>query len=310
MVRMAHMVDIRARVDASLDGQPAWIGTISGAAAMVFVGGSVAVSSLLGGAPMFTTQSIRYAIACALLLVLARVSGRKLTMPHRDEWLWLFGVTVTGLVLFNVALVRGGQHAEPAVFGVAVACVPVLLAVVGPLVEGRRPKRSTLIAALIVTLGAGLVEGLGRSDGVGLMWAVVVFACEAGFTLLALPVLPGQGPWGVSVHSTWLAAVIFGVLGLVREGPTAVIRLTGGDLVAIGYLAVAVTAIAFLLWYFSVGRLGAGRAGLLTGVAPAAAAAIGVAVGRPLPGPLVWVGIAVVALGLVLGLSGGRRPAT
>ena len=278
-----------------------------GAAAMTFVGGSVAVSSLLGPAPMFTTQALRYAIACVLLVAIARLTRVRVSLPRGREWLWLLGVTGCGLVVFNIALVRGGEHAEPAVFGVAVACVPVLLAVIGPMLEGRSPARTVLVAAGIVTLGAALVEGLGHSDGIGLMWAVVVLVCEAGFTLLALPVLPRLGAWGVSVHSTWIAALIFGVLGLTREGPTAAAGLSRGDLLVIGYLAVGVTAIAFLLWYSCVRSLGAGRAGLLTGVAPAAAATIGVLLGRPVPGPMVWIGIAVVALGLVVGLGSARR---
>ena len=52
------------------------------------------------------------------------------------------------------------------------------------------------------------------------------------------------------------------------------------------------------------GWLGASRAGLLTGVAPVAAAAAGVLLGAPAPRPLVWAGIAVVAAGLALGLLG------
>jgi len=138
-----------------------------------------------------------------------------------------------------------------------------------------------------------------------------VLCCEAGFTLLAVPILARHGAWGVSVHTTWLAAVIFAVLGLVHDGPSAVTRLREQDLLAVAYLAVAVTAVAFVLWYSSVGRLGAGRAGLLTGVAPVAAAATGVALGAPAPRPLVWVGIAVVAGGLALGLPAStprRRP--
>ncbi len=59
--------------------------------------------------------------------------------PRGAEWLWLAGVVADRLVVFNVALVRGAAHAEPAVLGVAVACVPVLLAVVGPFLEGRGP---------------------------------------------------------------------------------------------------------------------------------------------------------------------------
>ncbi|MGD0066642.1 MAG: DMT family transporter [Streptosporangiaceae bacterium] len=291
--------DLTARAPASRRSTTA--GVTTGSMAMVCVGGSVAVSSVLVRAPMFTAEAIRYAAACLLLVVLARLTGRRLFLPRGLEWLWLSGIAVTGLVVFNVALVYGSRHAEPAVLGVAVACVPSLLAVIGPLLEGSRPRPYLVAAALVVTAGAALVQGLGRSDAIGLAWAVVVFGCEAAFTLLALPVLGRHGPWGVSVHATWLAAIIFAMLGLAHDGPAAALRLTGPEWLAVGYLAVAVTAAAFIMWYSAVRRLGASRAGLLTGVAPVAAAATGVLLGGPAPRPLVWVGIAVVAGGLALG---------
>jgi len=286
------------------------VSALSGAAGMVCVGGSVAVSGVLSDAPLLSAQAVRYAAACLLLLLFARVGRRPVVVPRGVEWLWLLSVTATGLCFFNIALIAGSRHAEPAVLGVAVACVPLIFAVVGPIVEGRRPSPVVLVAALLVTCGAALVQGVGRSDAIGLVWALVVLCSEAGFTLLAVPLLGRLGPWGVSVHTTWLAAVVFAVIGAVREGPSALARLTGGELLAVGYLAVAVTAVAFVLWYYCVGQLGTARAGLLTGVAPIAAAASGVALGGPAPRLLVWAGIAVVVGGLALGLSSnGTRAA-
>jgi drug/metabolite transporter (DMT)-like permease len=275
---------------------------ISGALGMTFVGGSVAVSGVLADAPLNTAQALRYAIACALLVAWVRVTGRRLHRPRGTEWLWLIGVAVTGLVVFNYALVYGSRHAEPAVLAVAVACVPVALAAIGPLLEGRSPRARVLAAAVVVSAGAIVVEGLGRSDAIGLLWALTVFVCEAGFTLLALPLLGRHGPEGVSVHTTWIAASMFAVLALSTEGWRAAAAFDVGDLLAIGYLAVGVTAVAFILWYSCVHWLGAGRAGLLTGIAPIAAAAIGVPL-TGAPGPAVWAGIALIAAGLVLGLG-------
>jgi drug/metabolite transporter (DMT)-like permease len=282
-------------------------GVAAGATGMVFVGGSVAVSKVLAGAPVFTAEAVRYGAACLLLVTLAKLTGRKLTRPRGTEWLWLTGIAVTGLVLFNLALVGGSGHAEPAVLGVAVACVPAVFAIVGPLLEGSKPQAKAIAAALVVTSGAALVQGLGRADATGLAWAAVVFGCEAAFTLLAIPVLKRHGPWGVSVHATWLAAVMFAAIGAVSEGPVAVTELTRPGWLAVGYLAVAVTAAAFVLWYSSVSRLGASRAGLLTGIAPVAAAGSGVLLGGPAPRPLVWAGMAVVAAGLTLGFRKGTR---
>ena len=280
---------------------------LSGGLGMTFVGGSVAVSGVLADAPLYTAQSLRYAIACGLLVGWVRLTRSPLHLPHGVEWMWLLGVSISGLVLFNVALVHGSRHAEPAVLAVAVACVPVALAAVGPLLEGHRLRTRVLIAAGVVSAGAMVVEGLGRCDAVGLLWALVVFGCEAGFTLLAVPVLGRHGPAGVSVHTTWLAAAIFGVLGLGAEGWSAAGDFDAGEVLAIGYLAVGVTAFAFVLWYSCVRWLGAARAGLLAGVAPIAAAATGIPFTGDMPSAPVWAGIALIAGGLALGLGDTYR---
>jgi len=281
---------------------------LSGVAGMTLVGGSVGVSRFLVDAPLFTAQAIRYAAAAGLLLVLARLAGVRIVRPLGREWLLLTGVAASGLVLFNIAIVRGVEHAEPAVIAVAVACVPVLLGVLGPLLERRTPRAQVVIAALVVTAGSLLVEGTGRADAVGVAWAAVALVCEAGFTLFAVPVLRRQSAWGVSVHSVWMGALMFGVLGLLIEGPSAAGRLNSVDWAAVAYLTVLVTAAAFVLWYSAVASLGAATVGLLTGVAPISAALTGIVTGGSAPGPLVWTGMLVVVAGLTAGLL--KRPGT
>lgn len=271
--------------------------------AMACVGSSVAVSQALVDAPLFTVQAARYAFASVLLLILAVSAGNRLPRPRGADWVWLAGVAGTGLVLFNVALVRGVEHAEPAVIGIAVASVPLLLAVAGPLLGGQPPASGVIMAAAVVTVGAALVNGGGRTDAAGLGWAAVVLLTEAAFTLLAMPVLPRLGPWSLSLHASWMAAAGLVVLGLTVEGPSAIMLLQTDDVVAVLHLAIVVTALAFVLWYGAVGRIGPGRAGLFTGVVPVIAVAGGILLGGPAPAPLVWLGVTVVVAGLTLGIS-------
>jgi drug/metabolite transporter (DMT)-like permease len=283
-------------------GRPGVRSVAAGVGAMTLVGGSVGVSRVLVTAPLFTTQAIRYAAATLVLLVLARAARAPILRPRGREWLWLAGIAACGLVLFNVAVVRGVAHAEPAVIAVAVACVPVLLAVIGPLLEGQRPHRQVLLAALVVTVGSVLVQGAGRTDAAGVAWAAVALACEAAFTLLAVPVLAHHGAWGVSVHSVWIGAVLLAVLGVVTEGAGAATSLTAAEWAAMAYLALLVTAVAFLLWYSAVVSLGPGQVGLLTGIAPISAALSGMVTGSHAPSALVWTGNLVVIAGLAGGL--------
>ncbi len=279
---------------------------LRGALAMSFVGSSVAVSAALVDSPLLTGQGLRYALAALLLLLLARRAGAVVRRPRGAEWGWLAGVAVTGLALFNVAIVRAVEHAEPAAVAVAVACAPVLIGLIGPALEGRVPHARVVVAAVVVTGGSVLVEGAGRADAVGVAWAVVALLCEAAFTLLAVPVLPRLSPWGVSVHAVWIAAVMLLVGGALVEGPTATLRLDARELAALLWLAVVVTAAAFVLWYGAVAALGSGRAALLCGVAPVSAAAVGAVTTGHVPGPFVWLGIVVVLAGLALGLAPSR----
>lgn len=279
-----------------------YLGILFAAAGMVCVGSSVAVSTTITDAPLFTLQTVRYALAALLLLGVARLTGWRVPRPRGREWLWLAGVATAGLVLFNVGVVRGVAHAEPAVIGVAVAAVPMLLAVVPAIATRTLPARTVIIGALVVTAGAVLVEGFGRTDAAGVGYAILVLVCEAGFTLLAMPVLPRLGAFGVSFHSVWMATAGMAVVGIATEGPTAVTTLGTVDLLAALYLAVVVTTIAFLLWFTAVRRLGSGRAGLLTGVVPVSAAALAIPLHGTMPSPMVWLGTAVVAAGLSIGL--------
>jgi drug/metabolite transporter (DMT)-like permease len=285
-----------------------WQRAIPGAVGMVIVGSGVGVSHALTAAPLFMAQAIRYTAAVPIVLVIARLAKVRIVRPRGWEWAWLAGIAATGLVLFNVAVVRGVAHAEPALIAVAVACVPVLLGVIGPLLQGQAPSRRVVTAAAVVTAGGALVEGVGRTDVTGAAWAAVALGCEAAFTLLAVPVLSRHGAWGVSFHSIWMGAVMFGVAGLVVEGPGAVGRLSGSDWAAMAYLSVFSTVIAFLLWYSTVATLGPARVGLLAGIAPISAAITGMIGGDGTPSAFVWAGMAVVIIGLAVGLRASWQP--
>ncbi len=145
----------------------------AGAAAMALVGSSVGISHALVAAPLQTAQAIRYSAATVILLIVARRRGVAIVRPRGREWLWLASISATGLVLFNIAIVRGVAHTGPAMIAVAVACVPVLLSVLGPLLQGQVPRRQAVLAAVIVTVGAVLVEeqaGPPRPDSPGPRW--------------------------------------------------------------------------------------------------------------------------------------------
>ncbi|GAA3201273.1 DMT family transporter [Dactylosporangium siamense] len=267
------------------------------------LGSSFTVSRSLVDYPVLTGQALRYTLATAALALLTswlRPTGREL--------LRLALVAATGLVGFNVLLMYALRHADPAAIGTIVGVSPLLLALLGPLQERRRPSPRLLLAATVVVLGAVLVEGGGRIDGPGLLAAVGVLLCEAAFSLLAAPLLPRLGPVRVSAWSTALAVpMLLVVLPFSGELP----RLpTVGEGSALAFLGLVLTVVAFVCWYTGVAHLGVERAGVFVGLVPVFALATVAVTDRVAPDPRQLAGVLAVAAGLVIGLRRAGRDAS
>lgn len=255
---------------------------------------------------MLGVQAARYAVAALTIVVLARVFGVRLVLPRRGDIGWVVGGALSGLVGFNLATILGTRHAEPGLLGAAVACIPIVLAIAGPLAQRRRPSPKVVVGALVVSVGAVAVTGWGRGDAIGILMAALLIVFEAGFTLLGARALPRMGAWSYSAATSVVAAVIFAVLSALVERPDLASFVQAQALAAILYLGAIATALAFVLWFTGVQRLGSGTVGLCAGIAAPAAALIGALFGAPLPSPGAWLGMAVIAVGLAVGFLPGR----
>jgi drug/metabolite transporter (DMT)-like permease len=286
------------------------IGYLLAAVAMTALGSSVAASALLVDYPVFTGQALRYGLATVILVALAR--GR-LLRPDLPQLLQLAALAALGLAGFNVLLIAALGEADPAVVAVVVGAVPVVLAVVGPVVSGERLSRRVLGAAVVVTAGVAAVQwGEPRFSALGLLFALGALACEAAFSLLAVPLLGRLRPIGVATYASALAVPMLLATAIVADGGGAFVPPRVDDAAALVYLAVVVTAAAFVAWYSAIERVGAARAGLFAGLVPIAALATLAGIGLTLITPLRLVGALVVCGGVLLGVSrpvGGRYTA-
>jgi drug/metabolite transporter (DMT)-like permease len=261
------------------------------------LGGSFTVSRSILEYPILTGQALRYSLAAlALFALVARQPAR--IHPNGRELGRLALIAATGLVAFNVLLLFALRHAEPAVIGTIVGVSPLLLALLGPLQERRRPAPRLLAAAAVVVGGAALVEGFGVTDGAGLAAAVGVLCCEAAFSLLAAPLLPRLGPVRVSAWSTALAVpMLLLLLPFTGERPRVP---TAGEAAALAFLGLVLTVVAFVFWYTGIAGLGVDRAGLFVALVPVFALVTTAIVDRAAPAPAKVAGVLLVGAGLAL----------
>ncbi|MEV5341675.1 DMT family transporter [Streptomyces sp. NPDC052676] len=283
-------------------------GSLLAAFACVLVGGSFTANSLLGDYPYAGGQFLRYALACLLLIPLARAgAAARLRALTARQWARLALLAAVGMVGFNLAVLAAERTAEPAVPGVLVGCAPVVVAVVVPLMDGRRPRRTVLYGASLVAVGAFTVQGWGRTDAAGLAWSVGALAGEVGFAVLAVPVLRPLGPRLLSATVCGVAALESAAAGLLLDGTAWLRRPDPTETAALLWQAAIVTVIGFVCWYMGMQRIGAERATLLSGLIPVAAACTAPLVGTGSYGPAQAVGSALVGAGVALGSGALKR---
>ena len=281
-------------------------GSVGAAAAMFLVGTLAAGSSVINDYPLFGGQVLRYALAATILFAVARAKGLGLVRLTPRQALLLLSLAATGLVLFNVCVIQATRHASPTLVGTTVGTVPVVLALVGPLLVRSRPSWRVLVAAAVVVVGATVTNGLGSGSLAGLLYSVGALACEACFSLLAIPLLPKLGPVRVSAYTQAAAVPMLLIVGAATDGSGLLRMPTAAEAAALAYLATIVSAGAFLLWYDALPRLGADRAGLFAGLIPVGAIVTTILLGLGTPTATELGGTALVIAGLLVGLTPSR----
>ncbi|MER7379530.1 EamA family transporter [Streptomyces lanatus] len=282
-------------------------GALLAALACVLVGGSFTANSLLGDYPYAGGQFLRYGLACLLLAPLAaRGAATRLRSLTPRQWARLALLAAIGMVGFNLAVIAAERTAEPAVPGVFVGCAPVVVAVLVPLLDGRRPQRAVLYGASLVAVGAFTVQGWGRTDGAGIAFSVCALVGEVGFAVLAVPVLRPLGPRLLSATVCGIAAVESATAGLLLDGTAWLRGPDATEAVALLWQAVVVTVVGFVCWYMGMQRIGAERATLFSGLIPVAAACTAPLVGTGSYGVVQALGSALVGAGVALGCRAHR----
>ncbi len=268
---------------------------IPAALAMTLLGASFPVSRLILGYPVLTGQALRYALAAAVLGALVRRGPR----PGRRAVVRLVALATTGLVGFNICVLGALRHADAPLVGTVVGASPLVLALLGPALAGRRPAARLVGLAAVIVLGVALVEGGGHATPAGIAWALGALAGEALFSLLAAPLLPALGPVRISAWACALAVpLLLGAATLTGEWRHWRVPATG-EALGLLYLALPLTVGAFLLWYTGLRRLGVERAGMFAGLLPVATLAATAALDGRVPGTLALAGTVIVAAALV-----------
>jgi drug/metabolite transporter (DMT)-like permease len=275
----------------------------------------------LRGIPPFTGVALRFAVAAAALLAVARGLGVRLrgakaavgattaaTPPPARPWrVWLVNTAFTFVVPYGV-LYWAEQWVPSGLAAVLFATSPLWVALAAHLMlPGERLRAPTAAAVLVGFAGVALIfsddlRALGGPRVAGAAAVLLISPFTSAFGVV------GVKRWGAGLHPLSVAAVPMALTAAVM-GPVAWVTESGRPLrfdatsvAALLYLALCGSALTFTLYFWLLRRLPATTLSLINYLTPIVALLIGGGVmgesfsARTLAGSALVVGGVAVAM--------------
>ena len=255
----------------------------------------------LSGIPPFTSIALRFAIATAILLAIAKaMKVRQGAEPH-EKTLWL----VNGALFFSVSygvVYWSEQYVPSGLASILFATFPLLVTLFAHLMLPGEPLSVRAGLGALVAFGGIVVifsEDLAKIGGPKTEMAAAV--------LLLSPLVSSISSvfvkkWGTTIHPISLAAMPMAIATIVMTGMALLFERdrpvvwTTASIGSLAYLAVFGSALTFTLYYWLLRRVRASRVALIAYATPVIAVATGVVfLHEPLTSRFVLGGALVIA---------------
>lgn len=251
-------------------------------------------------------------VALGFLVLLPFALRRGALRGLQGKGWWIAAYTVFEIALPFPLIAWGEQRVSSSLAAILVASLPLIIAVLLTRLEPSERPGGLRLAGLGVGF-AGVVALLGLDVAARpreLAGAAAVLVATVGYAVGPLIIrrqLSALDPLGPICASFGLATLLLAPLAIATPPDAA----PGADAIAsILVLGVVCSALAFLLFFSLIARIGPSQASVITYVNPLVAVMLGVAILGERPGPAALAGLLLILAGSWLATGGGLPPGT
>lgn len=263
--------------------------------------GKIAADAL----PTLVLGLLRFLIAGAGFLVLARIRGLDLWPLARADWRTYLWLGFLGVALNQVAFLGGLAFTLPSHAALLYALTPTVVLLMAWARGQERPGPRKLMG--LVLAFAGVVVLLAGRRGtaalpprwiLGDLMILVAVVAWAGYTVASRPMVLKHGAQRATTLSILFGLAVFsplGALGLPRLHPASVPPMA--------YLGLMTSVVSYLLWFHALSLKEPSRVAIASNAQPVVTALLGwIFFNQPITLPFV-AGAALVAAGVLLAQS-------
>jgi drug/metabolite transporter (DMT)-like permease len=245
-------------------------------------------------------------------------------MDKKDLPLFLLGGLFQPFLYFIFETYTYQSFASPTIAEALLSTQPVIAPIFAFVLLRERVTRNNIIGILLSTVGMLMLLMLGNGQlemgdgqlglGKGVLLALLTVSMSVSYSVILRRIPPRYSPLSIVFYVQSISLVLFYIVwGVTGEASTLLamgdgLLAMGDGLLATGYLAVFASVAAFILFCFTVRKIGVTRANIFNNVRPVFTAILmWIIFGEILP---VWklVGIVVIIIGLFVSEKKDKNP--
>lgn len=260
------------------------------------------------GVPPAFLAWVRVVLGAAVLLTLAWHGG--LLSSLRGRWRWLAVFAVVEITVPFPLIAAGELHVSSSLAAILIAAAPLFVAVLALRFDATERVTEERLAGLMIGLGGVValvgIDAAGNADELVGAAAILISAlCYAIGPMILKRHLADLDPRASMAAALAIAALVLAPAAAI-DPPSEV--PSGSAVVALVVLGIFCTAAAFAIYAALVVEVGAGRALVITYVAPVVAVALGVAILGEQLGAGAIAGLLLILAGSWLSTDGRLPP--
>lgn len=214
----------------------------------------------------------------ASIIFLSALGLRRAARPARRDLVHLFLLSIVGQFCYQLLWMGGIARTSVANCSLILGCAPVAVAVAASVAGHERVPRVHWAGALLSVLGVYLVVGRGaavsQESMTGDLLSIAAVCCWAVYTVGSRALLVRLSPLTVTGYSMAFGTLLYAPLGvpdIIRLDWT---QLSVGAWLALAFSSIFSLALAYLIWYTAVQKIGNMRTAIYSNMVPVVAMAI------------------------------------
>lgn len=239
---------------------------------------------------------LRFLVASLVFVVLAPIF--KIRLLPRSTWPRVILSGLVGLTIYHTALSIGEQTVDPATASFIIAGAPIISAILASYFLKERYTRWGWLGVAISFIGVVVITGLGASFHRDALLIVLSTVATSIYFVVEKPLLAQYRTLDVTAWVTWA-----GTLPMLLYWPGFVGQLSHASFDAIGwiiYIGIFPAALAYLTWNIALAHGDATQVTPFLYLSPILAAGLSWVMLHQIPGWPVWIGGALVLIGVIL----------